>query len=448
MTIAKVPYSTYSVNSNDAEQLVTERFELAEEVALEQIDAAQTYLDALSTLFANATMPDSDISYDFQTISLDSTLAGDRPEAPSDADLTPDEIDAPVLGAINTISIPTITIPTYTLVAPTDELNYDEAPYSSDLQDALKAALISFIEDGGTGLGSTIEDALWARATAKQALLNERTYNEANEFFSSRGYTIPAGALSGRLTEAGTEQTRADAQLLYEIYIEQARLARAQSEYTMNASLTLEGQDKELFNTIANRALEAAKATIQVIVDLYDAKVREYIAKVEGNKLIVEAEKIKVDAAVAANKSVTDVYVADIEGYKAKMAMELGIVETIAKVYGYKISGYEADARVAALDIEAQIKTYQAKIDQANNQTTLTLKEAEITIQSYLGALKLTSDALQTGGNITAQIAANALSAVNASASLGDSTDRSTRVSKSYSASLENQLSETHTYQE
>ena len=81
--------------------------------------------------------------------------------------------------------------------------------------------------------------------------------------------------------------------------------------------------------------------------------------------------------------------------------------------------------------IEQLRQTYQAKIDQANNQTTLSLKEAEITIQSYLGALQLTSDAIKAGGNISAQIAASALSAVNASASLGDSVSRAASSSES-----------------
>jgi hypothetical protein len=414
-----------TMGENETTTLVTERFELAEQVAIDQIALAETYLASLSTLFANAVMPDSDIVYDFQNITLDSDLTSNRPEAPTDEEMHIDVPADPVMGTLATISIPTITIPTYDLVEPgTTELGYTEAAYNSDLQVALKIALIDFIENGGTGLGEDVEDALWERGRARQQILNERVYDEANEFFASRGYTIPAGALSGRLTEALAEQTRADAQLNFEILIEQARLARAQSEHTINASLALEGQDKEQFNAIANRTLEAAKIAVQVIVDLYNARVTAYVAKVEGSKLTVEAEKIKVDAAVAANRGIIDAFTAGIDGFKAKLAAELGIVESIAKVYGFKIAGYEADAKVAALELDAQIKVYQAKIDQANNQTTLSLKEAEMTIQSYLGALQLTSDAIKAGGNISAQIAASALGAVNASASLGDSVSR------------------------
>lgn len=423
---------TITMGVNETTTLVTERFELAEQVAVDQIALAETYLSSLSTLFANAVMPDSDIVYDSQDITLDSDLTSNRPEAPTDEEMSIDVPADPVMGTLATISIPTITIPSYDLVEPgATELGYTEATYNSDLQAALKTVLIAFIEDGGTGLGATVEDALWERGRDRQTILNERTYDEANEFFASRGYTIPAGALSGRLTEALAEQTRADAQLNYEITIEQARLARAQSEYTMTAGLGLEGQEKEHFNNVANRTLEAAKVAVQVIVDIYNARVTAYVAKVEGSKLTVEAEKIKVDAAVAANRGIIDAYTADIDGFKAKLTAELGIVESIAKVYGFKIAGYEADAKVAALDLDAQIKTYQAKIDQANNQTTLTLKEAELTIQSYLGALQLTADAIKASGNISAQVAAAALSAVNASASLGDSVSRQASSSES-----------------
>lgn len=443
--IASVPFQTTMSGSNDAEVLVKERFDLAQDYADQAIAAAEGYLASLSALFADAKMPSSEISYAFQNVTLSSELK--RPSEPSD---TIPIVDAPIAGTLHNIVVPTITIPTYTLESITNELSFQEPIYSSDLQDALKAALKAFVETGGTGLGSDIEDALWARARARQDILNERTYNEAEEYYASRGYVIPPGALIGSLTEALAEQTRADAQLNYEISIEQAKLARAQSEYSLNAALALEGQDKEKFTVMANRTLEAAKAAADVITAVFELKVREFIAKYEVVKVEVETEKLKADIAIAANENITKVYLGDVEAYKVRVQNEIAVVELIAKVYGYTVTGYEADAKVAAADLDAQIKVYQGNIDQANNQTVLSLKEAEMTIQSYLGALQLTSDSIKASGNISAQIAASALSAVNASASLGDSYARSFGSSSSYSASLNNSanLNETHSYDE
>lgn len=432
------------VNSQ-TQDLVSERFNLAETLANDQVASAQTYLTALSSLFASAVMPSVETEYDFQDITLESNLS--RPDAPS---MTMGSISEPQLPSLDAITVPTISIPAYTLSDPTVEILYDESVYSSDLNDALKTVLKDFIENGGTGLGATIEDALWARARARQEILNERTYNEAEEYFASRGYTIPPGALGGRLAEALAEQTRGDAQLNYEISIEQARLARAQSEYSLKAALALEGQDKEQFNNIANRTLDYAKAAAQVILDLFNTKVQAYLRQVEGAKVATEAEKIRVDAQAIANESSVNIYRADIEKFKAKVQKEISIVEQIARVYGFTVAGYEADAKVAASNLDAQIKVYQGNIDQANNQTALTLKEAELAIQSYLGALQLTSDSIKAGGNISAQIAAAALSAVNASASLGAHATSSYGSSSNYShaESDAESITETHYYDE
>ena len=449
--VATVPYSTYSPYGNDTEVLVKERFDLAETVALEQVDAAQVYLASLTTLFANAVMPDTNISYDFQNLEIDSGLTSNRPDAPSDESLTPSTITVPTKGNLTSISVPTITIPTYTLEEPTTtELEYDEAVYQSDLHDALEEVLLAFIEDGGTGLGSEVEDALWARAIAREALVNEKRRDRIEEYMSTRNYTVPAGARTGLLKEALLEETRADSQANYEISIEQARLARAQSEFTVTSSLALEGQAKDQFNNIANRALEYAKASAQIIIDLYLGKVQGYIAKQQALKLTVEAAKLQVDAAAAANESVNQSYAIDVQAYEAQTKMEIAIVESIAKVYGYKIAGYEADAKVAAIQLNGQIEELRAKMDQANNQTNLTIKEAELTIQSYLGALQLTSDAIKTGGTISAQIAASALSAVNATATLGASAANNRSTGRNYSANISNQasLSESHSYDE
>ena len=451
ISIASVPYRTWHPNDNKAESLVSERFNLAETVALEQVSAAQVYLASLTSLFASADMPAINIAYDFQDGIIDTSGDVVRPNVPSDNDLTPSVVTVPTSGELTSISVPTITIPSYTLEEPTTtELSYDESVYQSDLHDALETALLDFVENGGTGLGSDVEDALWARAMARQDLTNGKVRDTIEEFMSSRGYTTPPGALTGLLKEALLEETRNDSQFNYEIAIEQARLARAQSEFTVTAALGLEGQSKDQFNNIANRALEYAKAATQVIIDLYLGKVQGYIAKQQALKLTVEAAKLQVDAAAAANESVNQAYATEIAAYEVQIKMEIAVIETAAKVYGYKVAGYEADARMAAVKLNGQVEELKTKIEQANNQTTLTLKEAELTIQAYLGALQLTSEGIKAGGNISAQIAASALSAVNASATLGASAANNQSTATNYSANLSNQksLSESHSYDE
>ena len=142
-------------------------------------------------------------------------------------------------------------------------------------------------------------------------------------------------------------------------------------------------------------------------------------------------------------------YTAEVEGYKVQIAAELGIVESVAKVYGFKMAGYEAEASIAVETLKAQIEAYKGQLTQSNNETQLTLKEAELTLQSYLGALALQVEAAKGTANVSAQLAASALNSVNASASLGASISVGQTENTSHATHISNAaaLGESHSYQ-
>jgi len=124
-------------------------------------------------------------------------------------------------------------------------------------------------------------------------------------------------------------------------------------------------------------------------------------------------------------------------------------VESIAKVYVYKVAGYKAQADVAISILEGQIKVFEGKVTQATSQTTLSLKEAELILNSYIGALALQKEAAQGSATIAAQLAASALNSVNASATLGYSVARSRAdgVTATQAVSNVGALTERHTFE-
>lgn len=408
-----------TLGDSSSPNYVSKRFELGKSIASAQSSAALAYLSALSSVFAEAVMPDADISYSFGNI-LQKSISAPAPPSPSI-----DTSGEPTVGELISITVPTITIPPYTVIEPGEiDLGYNEASYYSDIQNALMAALVDFIENGGTGIDADTEDALWERGRERQIVLNENLYNEANNHIASKGYNLPACILTGLLSESLTEQNRADIQLEHEILIEQARLTRVQSDYSIQAAIAFEGQEKVHFNNIANRTLDAAKTAVQVVIDLYLVKLNAYITKVEAARVEAEIAKIQANAVAATNENTVNVYKADIEGYRAKLQAEIGIAETIAKIYGFEVMAYETEAKTAMLSLDAQIKEYQGRIDQAKNETVLSLKEAEMMISEYLGSLQLTATSTLTKGRIYSQWLAAALGMANASASLGESVTR------------------------
>ena len=213
----------------------------------------------------------------------------------------------------------------------------------------------------------------------------------------------------------------------------------------LETSTKLEGISQGLADKIADRAYQFAKDAVTVVVDVYNAKVNAFATRLRAKESEIGIEEVRANVKIASNKHLLDKYAAEIEAYKVNVASELAIVENIAKVYSYRVMGYEADAKVAASDLDAQIKVYQGNIDQAYNETRLTLAEADMTLRSYLGALALQLGAEKAAGNIAAQLAASALSAVNASAGLSYSVGRSRADTLSNAASISQSHTKTET---
>lgn len=439
ITVDRVFPAFYSPSDNEAETLVTQRFTDAQTYSAESFDTLRGLIDQLRAVFAGASMPQADIEYVQQDLSLSSDLDSKRPEAPSDDQLTVGNISDPVRPVLDEITVPTLTTPSFEPInLPDTPYGFSESPYVSELANRVRAALISLLETGGTGLSTEVEAALWQRARARQQAQNEKMYADEENYFAARGWLMPPGAMAAGVREINREIERANSQLNYEIMIEQARLAQTNTHFVFTTGLQIEGQDKEFFNQVANRALQAAKDAVQVIVDVFDAKVKERLGQYELVKVEAEVSRSIVQMQAEANKARTDIYQADIERYKADLQKELGIIESIAKVYGLKIAGYEADAKVEAVRLEAQIKEFSGRIEQEKAKTELTLKEAEMVLTSYLSALGLNVETIKGAANIASQIAASALSGVSAHASLSDGFSRGVSQSYSHSQQLEN----------
>jgi len=406
-------YPTTWPSGATSKDLVAEKFAQTVIYADSAFASAEAALAILRDLFP-LDVPMPDIDYDYIDVSLGVNI-GDAPEEP---DITITKPTPPSIGDLETITIPDITLPDPP-DDPAAEFIYNEAAYQSQLLIDLKAALLDYVLNGGTGLADNVEAAIWARARARKDLLNEKVYDEALNFFAARGFALPPGALGGRLTEALQEQTRADAQINYEVMIEQARLAQKNTQFTIVTSIQLEGQERNYFDKIADRAFNKAKAVVDVVLNVYNAKMAGYVAQIESKKIEADVARVRGELQISKNENTVAVFNAMIAKFDAELRAEIGIAEVIGRIYGYKIAGYEARARVAIADLNAQIEIFKGRVLQSNNQTTLAVAEAEVILRAYIEAAKVQGAAAEGAANVSAQLAASALSAVNASASIG-----------------------------
>jgi hypothetical protein len=451
--VATVPHMERTLGRNNAEDIVNERFSFAQENASNSLQTTTDFIAALQEIFNRLNPPLPNVQVEEQTLVLENPSLGAEPTAPTDAQLTPAHVeapDAPELTDVTLVDLPPISAQVPQAPGTEADFYYEETRYSSELAERLRSMLQAYVELGGTGLGAAVEEAIWTRALQRQEAEHERAYHEAEEYWAVRGWDMPPGPLAGRIGELNREIVRSRALLNAEISIEQARLAKQFTVETLTAGIQLENVERTHFNRVADRALEKAKAAVNAVITVYAEKVKSYVGTMEGYKAQADAAKAQSDAQNSINTNRVDLYKAKMDGYKARVTTELSIVENLAKVYGYRVTGYEALARTAAIQLDAQIREYEGRLKQEDLKTAVELKEADMVLQAYLAAMTMEVEGTKAGANIAAQIAASALSAIHASATIGDTSSRQDSVSFSHGEQLGNSASitESHTISE
>ena len=257
------------------------------------------------------------------------------------------------------------------LIVPDVSWSFSEDPYRSDIADAISAKLLTYLVDGCTGLSEEVEQAIYDRAKARTELENARIYEQALSFWAARGWSVPPGAANAMITEALTEQTRANADINEKILIEQARLAQNNSQFAITSSLSFEGQMKEFIGQVATRALESAKAAVQMPLEIF----------------------------------------------KSQIALQIGQMD----LYKSEAGAYESLMKALLAEVQVKVEAYKGSLERAKGQTELLLKSAEIALTEFVQTRGLLIEAAKGGANVSAQLAASAMSAVHGSFTLSGS---------------------------
>ena len=162
----------------------------------------------------------------------------------------------------------------------------------------------------------------------------------------------------------------------------------------------------------AHIAGEGAKAAV------YDTQVKGYLGRVEGVKTEASINIAEATAKIESNRNLIEAYRADIAKYEAIAGALLGELETNGRVYGYDVGAYEADVKLAGVKIEGDISSYRAKVESNRSWMEQQLAEVEMRLNAALKLHEVQVEALKSGSNVTAQMAASALASVAAGAQL------------------------------
>jgi hypothetical protein len=174
-----------------------------------------------------------DISFDVEAPAINTDIQ--IPERPTLQTLT-----APQAASIVIPSFVGLDIPEWEGEFPVDDLgeitatyNYSEPVYNSEMYDKIKTWITGIIENGGTGLGEEVLAAL--RANFKSWLDEdlEEEYEKILKFESSRGFTLPTGALNARLRAFWNRKQRKIQEYDNQLLSEEAKLAQQNTQFAV-----------------------------------------------------------------------------------------------------------------------------------------------------------------------------------------------------------------------
>ena len=339
----------------------------------------------------------------------DATLPTSPDAAPTYADIVlPDKLllsfpDLPTLSDIVIKDAPALETLQFEGVMPEDDLDpptavfmYNEEVYTSLLKDPLDAKILADMVAGGTGLDSDVEEAIYLRARARQDQERNVAHTEATNYFASRGFSLPTGALQARLSEIDRKFTDNLVDINRDIVIKQAEMTWENIKATITAGLERENSLMGHFNNVAARAFEAAKYEVESAINVFKAQVDYYNAKLSAyqTQASVFTERVRAQLAVV------EMYKAQLEGSKLEADIQrLGIdlynaqldgIKSQVDIYNAQMQGAATEAQIEKLKLEgyqAAVSAYmtkvQAKVAEYNMyQAQISGELAKVTIYS------------------------------------------------------------------
>lgn len=220
---------------------------------------------------------------------------------------------APAAPTLTTVPLNTIIQQIQMLTppsAPVVSFNYSEPGYTSLLRPSVADKLLFDLINGGYGIDTNDEQALFNRARDREAqLLSENESNVLRQA-ASTGFPLPQGSLYKQMEKARAEYVAKNSGVNRDIALKRAELFVANRRQVIEQALKYEDQGIDLYNAIQNRQLIAARTQVEMAVFLFDAGVRLFTAR-------LQALTSQADSQIAINRALVDLHTSQVSAYAA-----------------------------------------------------------------------------------------------------------------------------------
>ncbi len=430
------------------------------ENSIPNMAAIQAMIEQFLAAIDELTPPDDVTLKDISTAQLDSIIAQD----PTDNKpiITYKPVDAPP--SINPPEFTgDITLSNLAFVYPL--FSYTEEPYTSALKDRIQSYVLDVLNNGGTGINTAVENALFNRDIERANQANTDTKNKAISEWSGRSFELPDDDILDAVIRIDIEFLMKRLEISRDILIKAWELEQANIFKSLDIAIGLETQLILSANNLSQRAYEALKTIADIAFKVIDSEIKKvelsieekkmqltlwegrvkselvklevYKAYLEGRKIEAEVDQINLElyktdisawqSMIDAAKSIIQAIVAYNDGLLKQQASATEIYKTLIGVEISKadigIKGITAESDVfKSIAIayetlgELAVKEYDANIQEAIAKAQLQLKNIEIEIANYEKLKALLIGALTNTTQVLAQGIAGSLAGISAQA--------------------------------
>jgi hypothetical protein len=273
--------------------------------------------------------------------------------------------------------------------------------------DPLKAKLLDNLTNGGYGIDTTDEIALFNRARDREVEAMMSRVADAGRAMAARGFPLPPGELSIHIDRAYQEMQSRVSDNSRDITLQRNKLFVENRQFTINQVRELEIVTIGLYNSVQNRALEIAKLTVDLGIALYNTRLARFKAQLEAARITAEVEIEQIKVQVEEARANLDGFRSQIIGYDSyvKALVESGRLQV--EYYNGTVNNARVlnDGLIAHAGL--QTKVLEATVQQNIQISNMTIENAKAKLEAAVAATKLYADSIKFGAsNFNAQLAA------------------------------------------
>lgn len=304
------------------------------------------------------------------------TAPGAAPDRPSTGDVVlPDAplLVMPQMPALVEINIPSfagVNLPSFSATAPEFEgtalpgiLQWSEPTYHPEILDEV-LGIIRTLWSGGSGIPPAVEQAMIERALSREDMIANREVDSVAEEFSLRGFTMPTGMQAARVDQMRQDLALKKLSLNRELTIKFAEWQIENIRFGVQQAIAAENVFVNIFLNSAQRMFEAAKFQIEAQLNIYNAQVALFNARMSGYQI----EASVFDTLIKAELSKIEVFKAEIEAEVARgqineqkvrtYTAQVQALQTEVEIYKARMQGAQVQSEI----IQNQIEAYKADV--------------------------------------------------------------------------------------